>query len=511
MRVTFALAALAAAASAIPTELRERQDGQNSKPCPKKPLVTAEKLKEDITIKKLVKGAQQLEDFAYSYPARNRIMGGKAHEDTVNWLKKELESTSYYDVTLQPFSNYVMLNGTLNTFTIGGRAINSTIFEYSNSTAGLVTAPVVVVSNLGCAASDYPAAVAGSIVLISRGSCEFGLKSALAGGAGAVAAIIYNNAPGSISATLGPPPRPEGSYVATVSLLQAEGLALVAQIQGGANVTASLDVLTDVQVITTNNVLATSKCGDKSNQLWLGAHTDSVGAGPGINDDGSGTVGILNVAKSLAKYNVKNAVSFGFWSGEESGLLGSTYFVESLSPEAALKIRAYLNFDMIASPNYVHQIYDGDGSAYGLSGPAGSADIEAFFEGYFKDLNIPSNATEFNGRSDYGPFLDANIPAGGTTTGADEIKTVAEQAIWGGVAGEILDQNYHQAADNVTNLNQDAWLLHSRGIAAAVAHYATSWEGFPVRTPVGNGTAKRSVRTEVRKGVQGAKRSIKLL
>ncbi|KAI4632599.1 uncharacterized protein J4E87_002073 [Alternaria ethzedia] len=512
MRVTLGLAALAVGAAAVPTaEIRQRQDGHNAKPCPKKPLVTKEALQKDITIKKLMRGAQQLEDFAYSYPARNRIMGGEAHNDTVKWLKKELESTSYYDVTLQPFSNYVMLNGTLNKFTIDGRMINSTILEYSASTDGLVTAPIVPVNNLGCEASDFPAEVSGSIALISRGECEFGLKSALAGSAGAVAAIIYNNVAGTISATLGPPPRPEGDYVASVTLSQAEGQAILSKVASGATVTGELDVLTDVQIITTNNVLATSKCGDKDNQLWLGAHTDSVGAGPGINDDGSGTVAILNVAKSLAKYNVKNAVSFGFWSGEESGLLGSTFFVESLSPAAALDIRAYLNFDMIASPNYVHQIYDGDGSAYGLSGPAGSDQIETFFEGYFKDLNISSNATEFNGRSDYGPFLDANIPAGGTTTGADEVKTVEEQAIWGGVAGEILDQNYHQAADNVTNLNEGAWLLHSRGIAAAVANYATSWEGFPARTPV-NGTAKRSVREpHVHRGVKGAKVTLSLL
>ncbi|KAJ4320862.1 hypothetical protein N0V94_003160 [Neodidymelliopsis sp. IMI 364377] len=508
MKVTVALAALAAAASAT-TELQGRQDGHNDKPCKKRPDVTSRKLEADITSKKLLRGAQQLQDFAYSYPDRNRIMGGKAHNDTVNWLKKELESTSYYDVTLQPFSNYVMLNGTLNTFTIGGQAINATIFEYSNSTAGLVTAPLVVVSNLGCAASDYPADVAGKFALISRGSCDFGLKSALAGGAGAAGAIIYNNVPGTVSATLGPPPRAEGPYVATVGLSQEAGLAYVSQIQGGATVTASLDVLTDVQIITTNNVLATSKCGDKNNQLALGAHTDSVGAGPGINDDGSGTVGILNVAKALAKYNVKNAVTFGFWSGEESGLLGSTYFVESLTPAEALKIRAYLNFDMIASPNYVHQIYDGDGSAYGLTGPSGSGDIEEFFEKYFTRVGVPYNATEFNGRSDYGPFLDANIPAGGTTTGADEVKTEKEQAIWGGQANEILDQNYHQAGDTVANLNQDAWLLHARGIAAAVAKYATSWEGFPTRSPVGNTTTKRSV-SEVRKSVTGGKRSLKL-
>ncbi|KAH7356029.1 hypothetical protein BKA66DRAFT_474367 [Pyrenochaeta sp. MPI-SDFR-AT-0127] len=509
MKVTIALAAFAAAASAT-TELRGRQDGHNDKPCKNRPLVTSRKLEADITSKKLLRGAQQLQDFAYSYPARNRIMGGAAHNDTVKWLKKELESTAYYDVTLQPFSNYIMQNGTINKFTINGQAINSTIFEYSASTNGLVNAPLVVVKNFGCEAADFPAGVAGNIALISRGTCEFGLKSALAGSAGAAGAIIYNNVPGVVNGGLGPPPRPQGPYVATVSLSQEQGLAYVSQIQGGSNVTAALDVVTVVELVTTNNVLATSKCGDKNNRLALGAHTDSVGAGPGINDDGSGTVGILNVAKALAKYNVKNAVTFGFWSGEESGLLGSTYYVESLSPEEALKIRAYLNFDMIASPNYVHQIYDGDGSAYGLTGPSGSGDIEAFFEKYFTRVGVPYNATEFNGRSDYGPFLDANIPAGGTTTGADEIKTEKEAAIWGGVAGEILDQNYHQAGDNVDNLNQAAWLLHSRGIAAAVAKYATSWEGFPARSPVGNTTTKRSA-SEVRKGFTGGKRIVKLL
>lgn len=131
-------------------------------------------------------------------------MGGKAHNDTVNWLKKELESTSYYDVRLQPFSNYVQVSGAVNSFSIDGQAINGTLFEYSNSTAGVVTAPLVAVSNFGCEASDYPAGLSGNIALISRGSCDFGLKSALAGGAGAVAAVIYNNVAATVSGTLGP-------------------------------------------------------------------------------------------------------------------------------------------------------------------------------------------------------------------------------------------------------------------------------------------------------------------
>lgn len=200
--------------------------------------------------------------------------------------------------------------------------------------------------------SDYPATVSGNIALISRGTCEFGLKSALAGAAGAVGALIYNNVAGPpLQGTLGVPPRPEGDYVASISITQELGAGYASAIAGGANISATIDVLTDIRNISTYNVLATSNTGDQDNKLALGAHTDSVAAGPGINDDGSGTVGILEVAKALSKYKINNAVTFGFWAGEEEGLLGSTYYVENLPAAEAAKIRAYLNFDMVSGPS----------------------------------------------------------------------------------------------------------------------------------------------------------------
>lgn len=174
----------------------------------------------------------------------------------------------------------------------------------------------------------------------------------MAGSAGAAGALIYNNAPGTIQGTLGAPPRPEGPYVATLSLSQEQGLAYVNAIAGGATVTATLDVATEVKNASTFNVLATTKGGDQQNRLALGAHTDSVLAGPGINDDGSGVVGVLEVAKALSKYEVKNAVTFGFWSGEEIGLLGSAFYVASLSAAEQAKIRGYLNFDMVSQVRY---------------------------------------------------------------------------------------------------------------------------------------------------------------
>jgi Zn-dependent M28 family amino/carboxypeptidase len=329
----------------------------------------------------------------------------------------------------------------------------------------------------------------------------------LAGGAGAVGAILYNVVPGPpLLGTLVAPPRPEGDYVPTISVVQELGASYVSAIAGGANIIVTIDVTTDIRNISTTNVLATSNSGDQNNKLALGAHTDSVAAGPGINDNGSGTVGILEVAKALSKYTITNAVTFGFWSAEELGLLGSTHYVENLPATEAVKIRAYLNFDMvstpsdwcdtpadsnqIASPNYVNAIYDGDGSAFNLSGPAGSAEIETFFEDYFTGAGQNFTATAFDGRSDYGPFLDVGIPSGGLFTGAEENKTAEEALMFGGTAGIALDACYHAACDNVTNLEMNAFELHAKAIAAAVGTYSSSWEGFPARNTT---VAKRSV------------------
>lgn len=232
---------------------------------------------------------------------------------------------------------------------------------------------------------------------------------------------------------------------------------------------------------TSYNVVASSKHGDANNVLFLGAHSDSVEAGPGINDNGSGSCGLLTIAKALSKWKTNNQVRFAWWTAEEEGLLGSEHYVSIATPSTLDKIRLYLNFDMIASPNYVLGIYDGDGSSFNLSGPAGSAEAEKLFEAWYESQGLPYVGSEFNGRSDYGPFLDQGIPCGGLDTGADGIKTDAEVTMFGGTAGIWYDPNYHSAKDNVTNLNLDAFEATGKGIAHAVATYGKSWEGFPSR------------------------------
>lgn len=200
----------------------------------------------------------------------------------------------------------------------------------------------------------------------------------------------------------------------------------------------------------------------------------------------------------MAKFSTKNAIRFGWWSGEEEGLLGAEHYVSTLSQDERDKIRLYINFDMIASPNFVYQIYDGDGSAFNVSGPPGSAEVEKLWEDYYKnEAGIPTGPTAFDGRSDYGPFLDADIAAGGLTSGADGVKTAAEVALYGGTAGQIYDPNYHTARDTLENLNVGVWIQLAKGIAHAVATYARSFETLP---PKMKRNERRDVQTFKRKG-----------
>jgi Zn-dependent M28 family amino/carboxypeptidase len=204
--------------------------------------------------------------------------------------------------------------------------------------------------------------------------------------------------------------------------------------------------------------------------------------GPGINDNGSGSATILETAIQMAKIDKKpqQQVRFAFWGAEEEGLLGSEYYVNSLSDAELTTIYANLNFDMLGSPNYVRFVYDGDGSddPDGLSGPPGSAQIESIFTDYFSDRGLETSPTAFDGRSDYGPFIAAGIPAGGLFSGAEGEKTPEEAAVYGGTAGAPYDPCYHEACDTITNLSTAALNELGDGVAHAVDTLVRSKTGF---------------------------------
>ncbi|SNR41678.1 M20/M25/M40 family metallo-hydrolase [Blastococcus mobilis] len=220
--------------------------------------------------------------------------------------------------------------------------------------------------------------------------------------------------------------------------------------------------------------------------------TDSVLAGPGINDNGSGSAAILEVAENIAKVKPSNTVRFAWWGAEELGLLGSAHYVNSLSAEQKEDIGLYLNFDMVGSPNFARFIYDGDQSDFTATAPVpeGSAQIEYVFEDFYEQRKLFYEGTEFSGRSDYQAFINNGIPAGGLFTGAEGVKQPYQAEAYGGTAGQAYDPNYHQAGDTIANLDLSALDQNSDAIAYSVLTlaYTTQAVNGVVGQPVPGGT-----------------------
>jgi Zn-dependent M28 family amino/carboxypeptidase len=335
-------------------------------------------------------------------------------------------------------------------------------------------------STSGCEAADFPAAPAGpAVALVQRGTCTFEVKARNALAAGYDAIVIFNEGqPGRDDLLTGTLTNPVA--IPAVGISFADGAALYAAAQAGpvtVHVTTSTEV--DPQAKTWN-VLADTPTGDPDKVLVVGSHLDSVVAGPGINDNGSGSATDLETAVQISKLKLKprQKIRFAFWGAEELGLLGSNHYVASLSDAELAKIWANLNFDMLASPNYVRFVYDGDGSDTGTSGPDGSAQIEALFNDYFAGQGLATEPTAFDGRSDYGPFIAVGIPAGGLFSGAEGEKTAEEAAVYGGTAGEPYDPCYHQACDTTNNLNSKALAELGDGVVHATWTLAKTKSGF---------------------------------
>jgi Zn-dependent M28 family amino/carboxypeptidase len=342
--------------------------------------------------------------------------------------------------------------------------IANSIMSYSGS--GDVTAPVSTLSSIvGCEAANFAGFPVGNIALISRGVCPFAIKATNAYNAGAAGVVIYNNIPGTLNGTLG---NDFALDIPVTSVTQAVGQQLVAT----QDLVMRLETDTFRGLATTSNVLAESRFGNASNVVMVGAHLDSVDEGPGIQDNGSGSAAILEAALQMKNVRPRNKVRFAWWGAEESGLVGSDYYVDNLSDAELANIALYLNFDMIGSPNHVYFVYDGDGSAFGLAGPAGSGEIEKLFQSFYTARGEQFLPTEINFRSDYAAFFDSGIPFGGLFTGAEGIKTPGEAVIWGGTAGEQYDPCYHLACDTFDNINLEALDVNADAVAFATLQYA---------------------------------------
>ena len=414
----------------------------------------------------------------------NRAAGTPGYDASVEYVAGKLRGAGF-DVTTPEFTYPVQITDAA-TAKVGTTTYENIPLEFSPQTpVGGVTGPLRVVpedATPGCEASDFAGQdYAGGIALIRRGACTFDVKHRNAAAAGAIAVIISNNREGTLAGvTLGEP-----GVVPTGGVTQADGDALARL--GGQAVTVELRYHEEDRV--SRNVIAQTKTGRRDNVVMAGAHLDSVENGAGINDNGTGSAGLLETALKLGgSPKVNNAIRFGWWGAEEIGLIGSTKYVQSLTFEQQLDIALYLNFDMIGSPNAAYFVYDGDDSD-GVDagpGPYGSAQIEqAFVEYLTVEKGVQTEGTDFSGRSDYFEFINQGIPAGGLFTGAEGVKTEAQAAKWGGTAGVAYDPNYHGPGDNLGNVDRVALDRNADALAWVTASYAISTEsvnGVPARS-----------------------------
>ncbi|MFB9964110.1 M28 family metallopeptidase [Sinosporangium siamense] len=325
-------------------------------------------------------------------------------------------------------------------------------------------------STSGCEVADFRGFVPGNVALMQRGTCQFTTKVANATAAGAAAVIIFNEGqPGRTAPLLGEIENPVRIPVIATSSAIGENLAT-------NPVTVRVTTRVESEPRLTHNLFAQTPHGSTDDVVMIGAHLDSVQAGPGINDNGSGVGALLEIALAMIDKQPRRAVRFAWWGAEEEGLIGSKHYVRNLSHAEREKIALYLNFDMVASPNHVYGIYDGDDSdGVGAGpGPAGSAAIEREFQRFYERRGLPYTGMDFTGRSDYGPFIDHGIPAGGLFTGAEAPKTALEAARFGGTAGQALDRCYHRVCDDLANVGATALDVNTDAIASVTA--ALAWQ-----------------------------------
>jgi Zn-dependent M28 family amino/carboxypeptidase len=470
-------------------------------PTPEAPVSVARAPNDDIRLRQAVTVEGILEhERAFSQIAKRndgtRVSGSPGHEKSVDYVARLLKDKGY-KVANQRFtfdffeetapSSFARVSPSPKTF------VNDTdfaTFEYSGS--GNVSGRLVATNDIqippaaepgstsGCEAGDFPAPPAPkSIALIQRGTCDFGVKVANAKAAGYAAAIVFNEGQAGrtdvVFGTLGAP-----ETIPAIGTTFALGQELYNQVKKG-KVTVSISTSTFTEERTTRNVIADWPGGDANRIVVVGAHLDSVPEGPGINDNGSGSATILEIALQMRRLNLKlrNRVRFAFWAAEESGLIGSDYYVAHLSDAEKAKIDLNLNFDMLGSPNFVRFVYDGDGSDSEDAGPPGSDLIEQVFVNFFDAQNLETEPTAFDGRSDYGPFILEGTPAGGLFSGAEELKTKDEAKVYGRKAGAPYDSCYHQACDTINNLSKTALDQLGDGAAHAVITFANRSDPLP--------------------------------
>lgn len=430
--------------------------------------LTPEKVEADITTEGLRRNLEDLHAIATSNGG-NRAFGLPGYKASVDYVLERLQQPGFETLTswVQPFNHTFNEVRSISVTGPDGEDEEVVALIYNPGTplpdgitAPLIDTPVDDERGSACFEDQWEGIDAtGKIALVKRGLCAISDKLKLAKAAGAEAVILYNEVEGTpTQATLGA--ENVGLLVPVGTIRKEVGEGWKERLAAGDE---ELEVNLTVDAIfedrETWNVFAETREGDADNVVVLGAHLDSVQAGPGINDDGSGSTALLEIAASLAKYaGFANKVRLAWWGAEESGLVGSLFYTSGLTAADADRVRFYFNYDMIGSPFPTFAVYEGDNPG------------DKFGSTKLHDHLLASGAREpfyggFGSSSDYVGFLELGVPSSGLFTGA----------------GAPEDPCYHLACDTTDNVDYGALTDNARAAGAVAAQLALSLEGLPPR------------------------------
>ncbi|KAL0942950.1 Aminopeptidase [Colletotrichum truncatum] len=426
--------------------------------------LTADKVEADVKTEELERILWNLNKIGCDNGG-TRAFGTPGYKASVDFVLERAQTrfAKQMDTWVQPFNHTYQQTLAISVTGPDGKKVIVSSAEYNTATplpggitAPLIDTPVDEVNGSGCLPSSFEGIDAtGKLALIKRGVCAVSEKIKNAKAVGALGVILYNQVPGDAIVKPTLEAQNIGLLVPLGIITLETGEAWSAALASGEEVVVTLIVDAIFEERETWNVISETKEGDPNKVIMLGAHLDSVLEGPGINDDGSGTAGLLQLMGSVKKYSgFPHKIRFAWWGAEEVGLVGSYYYTENLSSEEADKIKYYFNYDMIGSPNPIYEL-----SSYSNSG-IGPQLLADYLESKGKTVSW----SEFDDRSDYAGFVALGIPTASIFTGEGE-----------------NDPCYHLACDTLDNINWDAITVNTKAAGRALATLAHSLEGVPPR------------------------------
>jgi hypothetical protein len=517
------VAATAAAAVGMPASAGpsapESDQGLSSAGCANRVNDTARKLLPCIRTDDLWRHMRAFQAIADAHPGPDghpsRNSGEPGYKASADYVARVMREAGY-DVQIQTYKFFYFAYKGLPAL----REVSPTAHDYTVATdfnagqstgtttaalqpvGGIVLPPTPTSSSAsGCAASDFAGFVPGRVALIQRGTCNLGAKVVNAQAAGAAGVIIFNEGNPGRTGVFGGGALVDGSGTRIVASVPvafttfAAGSDLLNQYNaaiGGGTALPTMN-LTVNAVVNPNaddyNVIADSRGGDPNHVVVVDAHLDAI-FGAGMLDNASGSATILDIAQMMRKVKPRNKLRFIWFGGEELGLLGSTFYVNNLSPTELAKIGYDLDADVTATPNYVVGVLDPAGvdlfsrtvstqfppQVYEPSKLARDQGIH-YFDSIGKNhiLFSPVGTDAFN-------FNQVGIPASGVLTGQDCCKLQSDVDLFGGTTGNFeghipstdggcVDLPFRWC-DNLSNNDRNVMTFVSRGFANMVVNMA---------------------------------------